>query len=106
MKEALERIRLAEESNNQAQQQLFHEIEQYQKEKQNQLQKQQEEHKQLRKDTLQALESSLILEEQTLEKQLQEEAHVIDSKNEEIYARQKENMVQKIIKEMRGDYGC
>ena len=45
-------------------------------------------------------------QEETLASQLQVEAQLIDAKNEEIYARQKNEMVQQIIKEMRGDYGC
>ena len=106
MKEALERIRLAEEKNEQAHKQLLEDIDQYQREKQNELQEQQDKNKQLRKDALDKLESDLMQQEQILANQLQEEAQLIDAKNEEIYARQKNEMVQQIIKEMRGDYGC
>ena len=106
MKEARERSRLAEEKNEQAHKQLLEDIDQYQREKQNELQEQQNKNKQLRKDALYELESGLMQQEETLASQLQVEAQLIDAKNEEIYARQKNEMVQQIIKEMRGDYGC
>lgn len=106
MKEALERIRLAEEQNEQAQKQLLNEIDYYQQEKQNALQEQQTLNQQLRKELMVELESSLLEQERLLERQLQAEAQQADAKNEEIYLQQKNEMVQKIIKEMRGAYGC
>lgn len=106
MKEALERIRLAEEQNEQAQNQLLNEIDYYQQEKQNALQEQQTLNQQLRKELMVELESSLLEQERLLERQLQAEAQQVDAKNEEIYLQQKNEMVQKIIKEMRGAYGC
>ncbi|GGI64785.1 hypothetical protein ACFQOY_13430 [Enterococcus alcedinis] len=106
MKEALERIRLAEEQNEQAQKQLLNEIDYYQQEKQNALQEQQTLNQQLRKELMVELESSLLEQERLLERQLQAEAQQVDAKNEEIYLQQKNEMVQKIIKEMRGAYGC
>lgn len=106
MKEALERIRLAEEQNEQAQKQLLNEIDYYQQEKQNSLQEQQALNQQLRKELMVELESSLLEQERLLERQLQAEAQQVDAKNEEIYLQQKNEMVQKIIKEMRGAYGC
>ncbi|MEG0293149.1 hypothetical protein [Enterococcus sp.] len=106
MKEALERIRLAEEQNEHAQKQLLNEIDYYQQEKQNALQEQQTLNQQLRKELMVELESSLLEQERLLERQLQAEAQQVDAKNEEIYLQQKNEMVQKIIKEMRGAYGC
>ena len=106
MKEALERIRLAEEQNEQAPNQLLNEIDYYQQEKQNALQEQQTLNQQLRKELMVELESSLLEQERLLERQLQAEAQQVDAKNEEIYLQQKNEMVQKIIKEMRGAYGC
>lgn len=106
LKEALERIRLAEEENKQAEQAMIEELEQYQADKQKVLQTIQTEQKELRKSIIDRLEHELLEKENELQARLLAEAAESQKKDEEIYHQHKEKMITQIIDEMRENYGC
>lgn len=106
MKEAFERIRLTENENEQALQEVLQTIDQYQQEKQEALKAYQFERQNQRKEALQLLEAQLFAEEKILADALQAEAKQMDETNKRQYLAKKENVIQTIMQEMRGKYGC
>ena len=106
MKEALERIRLAEEQNKEAERAMIDELDRYQIEKQQALQAIQTQQKKQRKEIIQKLERELLAKENDLQNRLLAEAKESQMKDEARYQQQKDQMIAQIINEMRENYGC
>lgn len=106
LKEALERIRLAEEQNKEAQRAMIDELDRYQIEKQQALQAIQTQQKKQRKEIIQKLERELLEKENDLKNRLLAEAKESQMKDEARYQQQKDQMIAQIINEMRENYGC
>ena len=106
LKEALERIRLAEEQNKEAERAMIDELDRYQIEKQQALQAIQTQQKNQRKEIIQQLERELLAKENDLKNRLLAEATESQMKDEARYQQQKDQMIAQIINEMRDKYGC
>ena len=106
MKEALERIRLAEEQNKEAERAMIDELDHYQIEKQQALQAIQTQQKNQRKEIIQQLERELLAKENDLQNRLLAEATESQMKDEALYQKQKDPMIAAMINGMRWDYGC
>ena len=106
LKEALERIRLAEEQNKEAERAMIDELDHYQIEKQQALQAIQTQQKNQRKEIIQQLERELLAKENDLQNRLLAEATESQMKDEARYQQQKDQMIAQIINEMRANYGC
>lgn len=106
LKEALERIRLAEEQNKEAERAMIDELDHYQIEKQQALQAIQTQQKNKRKEIIQQLERELLAKENDLQNRLLAEATESQMKDEARYQQQKDQMITQIINEMRENYGC
>ena len=106
LKEALERIRLAEEQNKEAERAMIDELDHYQIEKQQALQAIQTQQKNQRKEIIQQLERELLAKENDLQNRLLAEATESQMKDEARYQQQKDQMIAQIINEMRENYGC
>ena len=106
LKEALERIRLAEEQNKEAERAMIDELDRYQIEKQQALQAIQTQQKKQRKEIIQQLERELLAKENDLQNRLLAEATESQMKDEARYQQQKDQMIAQIINEMRDNDGC
>ena len=106
LKEALERIRLAEEQNKEAERAMIDELDHYQIEKQQALQAIQTQQKKQRKEIIQQLERELLAKENDLQNRLLAEATESQMKDEARYQQQKDQMIAQFINEMRENYGC
>ena len=106
LKEALERIRLAEEQNKEAERAMIDELDHYQIEKQQALQAIQTQQKKQRKEIIQQLERELLAKENDLQNRLLTEATESQMKDEARYQQQKDQMIAQIINEMREKHGC
>ena len=106
LKEALERIRLAEEQNKEAERAMIDELDHYQIEKQQALQAIQTQQKNQRKEIIQQLERELLAKENDLQNRLLAEATESQMKDEARYQQQKDQMIAQIINEKRENYGC
>ena len=106
LKEALERIRLAEEQNKEAERAMIDELDHYQIEKQQALQAIQTQQKKQRKEIIQKLERELLEKENNLKNRLLAEATESQMKDEARYQQQKDQLIAQIITEMRENYGC
>ena len=106
LKEALERIRLAEEQNKEAERAMIDELDHYQIEKQQALQAIQTQQKKQRKEIIQKLERELLEKENDLKNRLLAEAKESQMKDEARYQQQKDQMIAQIINEMRQKDRC
>ena len=106
LKEALERIRLAEEQNKEAERAMIDELDRYQIEKQQALQAIQTQQKKQRKEIIQKLERELLEKENDLKNRLLAEATESQMKDEARYQQQKDQMIAQIINELRENHGC
>ena len=105
MKEALEKIRCVEESNQAAYQELEQEMNRYEQQKKLEIQNLEKSQKELRIKALNDLENSLIEEEERYRMFLLQQTKENNQRDETLYEEHKETLIQQIITEMRGNYG-
>lgn len=105
VKEALEKIRIVEEKNQAASLALVDEMNRYQEQKKVELQALENTQKELRKKTLTDLENELAENENQYKMFLQQQTTENNQKNEALYKKHKDTLIQQIINEMRGHYG-
>ncbi|MHC5267829.1 hypothetical protein ACYSNO_01385 [Enterococcus sp. LJL98] len=106
MKEALERIHLAEEANTRAYQQLVVDMDELQAEKNKEIHEMQLKQKEIRKEQVTQKEMALLKEEEALQTQLLDEAHLHAKEDEKLYQQHKQTIITQIMNEMRERYGC
>ena len=105
VKEALEKIRCVEESNQAAYQELEQEMNRYEQQKKLEIQNLEKSQKELRIKALNDLENSLIEEEERYRMFLLQQTKENNQRDETLYEEHKETLIQQIINEMRGNYG-
>lgn len=106
LKEALERIRVAEDDNSKRYQELLVEMDELQLEKNKMIQTLQLEQQQIRKEKITRREAELMEEENILQTRLLNEAKAHEKEDEEMYQQHKQAMITQIMNEMRERYGC
>lgn len=105
VKEALEKIRIVEEKNQAAFLTLVDEMDRYQEQKKAEIQALENTQKEHRKKALMDLENELAENENQYKMFLQQQTTENNQKNEALYKKHKDTLIQQIINEMRGNYG-